>query len=65
MNTVIPQAWIIDERIRREQKKKKKGEDQLIPISLPERADNESGSFDTNKAPKQPMDHETVIIIDL
>lgn len=60
-NTVVPDAWIIEEKMRREQERKRKeGEELPLPISLPNVPDAE-------RSPKRQKedDPQRVIIIEL
>ena len=68
MNTIIPQAWIIQERIRREEERKRKeSEGNFVPISLPEQPDYEEEYFDPQKNPGDSTSpqKQNVIIIDI
>ena len=62
MNTIVPQAWIIQEKIRRDkERQRKEAEDNSLPISLPEQ-DDEFVDFGQSG---QEADKSTVVIIDL
>lgn len=66
MSTVIPDAWIIQEKTRRDSDKQRKDAGEpAIPISLPEPSGlhNPKPSQGTSK-PIQPKE-ESVVIIDL
>lgn len=64
MNTVVPDAWIIEEKIRRDrERQRKENEDNSLPISLPNMG--EERPFDIDKSPRDKTTTSSVIIIDL
>jgi hypothetical protein len=66
MNTVVPSAWIIQEKKRREEERRRReSENDSIPISLPNDLELDDEYFEP-KAPKtEPAPKSTIIIIDL
>ena len=66
MNSIVPQAWIIQEKIRQEkERRRKENEDNSLPISLPQISEEDEEYLDLEKSKKETPQNGTVIIIDL
>ena len=66
MNTIVPQAWIIQEKKRRdEEKRRRESENSSVPISLPNDSDIEDEYFEHSKAKPEAAPNTRVIIIDI
>lgn len=65
MNTIIPQAWIIQEKIRREQAaQRRENNEATLPASLPQSP--ELDEYDPGElVTGAPRPESTVIIIDI
>lgn len=66
MNTVVPQAWIIQEKKRREEERRRReSENDSIPISLPKDHEMDDEYFEQQRPAADAPSKSTVIIIDL
>lgn len=62
LNVAVPDAWIIEEELRRERERKKKDQERSpLPFELPT---NEDVPLEEPKSKHHP-DHSNVIIVDL
>lgn len=65
MNTIIPQAWIIDEQLRIErERRRKESEGDSLPITLPNSVDDERDLLNP-PTPEAESPKGGVIIIDI
>ena len=70
MNTVVPQAWIIQEKLRRDkERRRKEREGDPLPISLPVPDSKDDWEYPPSNRPVSEHPDErkqgTVIIIDI
>jgi hypothetical protein len=66
MNTIIPQAWIIQQKKRQdEERRRKESESTSVPLSLPNDFDIDDEYFERGEAIPETPPKSTVIIIDL
>jgi hypothetical protein len=66
VNTVVPPAWIIQEKKRREDERQKiQDESNSIPISLPKDFDSDDEYPETRTPIQDDSRKTTIIVIDL
>lgn len=66
MNTIVPQAWIIQEKKRRdEERRRRESENSSVPISLPNDSEFEGEYFEPSKAKPEIPPNTRIIIIDI
>lgn len=66
MNTVVPEAWVIQEKRRREEERRKKENEGIsVPLNLPKDLEPDSEYLEQITQDQGTLPKSTVIVIEL